>query len=586
MKADKTTAGGNKQQNPGGANADKNKEQDFFSTHMVQPKLTIGPPNDPYEQEADAMAERVVNNESLINAGSKLASGIAQPKLKTRHQVRSKPQLLQQQEGEEMEEPMQAKPLQRAAEEEMEEPLQTRLDLQRKAEEEEMLQEKSTVQRAQAENPVASPELEAKLNSKKGSGRPLPGETNQKMSRAFGADFSHVQVHTGSDAVQMNQELQARAFTRGSDIYFNRGEYDTQSQDGKRLLAHELTHVVQQGGGVNRKIKKKSGESIQKFAQAAAAAPILGLTAEAWGVAANVVGIITAAGSAAAGTYQAVSRGENAFGSLNLPHNLMSEQDKRKLRQIAQFRIINEYVRRFMERPENQGARDSLQGGGGSSGQATPPAGAPGTGNQASSPTPTTEPSAPEQPTGTPTSAQVNQEVLDAVKNAVQIELQTALERATSTKEYEFRWGEDDSRGEGAIGSSEASEDVGVTGYLQFQGIQASMISETLTLSELAKAALGSVPGDGTAVVVHKLMGGNVSGEATWSAWDNLTVNVEGGSAQQSVHENGSIKLIIRTHWYWERWGPDSDSWMENTIHIDDEGKVIIAEESRRWRRD
>ena len=67
------------------------------------------------------------------------------------------------------------------------------------------------------------------------------------MEGAFGTDFSSVRVHTDSSAVQMNKELGAQAFTNGSDIYFNEGKFDTGSSGGQHLLAHELTHTVQQG---------------------------------------------------------------------------------------------------------------------------------------------------------------------------------------------------------------------------------------------------------------------------------------------------------------------------------------------------
>ena len=66
------------------------------------------------------------------------------------------------------------------------------------------------------------------------------------MSNAFGSDFSNVRMHTNSKAQQMNQGMNARAFTHGSDIYFNRGQYQPGSSAGKKLLGHELTHVVQQ----------------------------------------------------------------------------------------------------------------------------------------------------------------------------------------------------------------------------------------------------------------------------------------------------------------------------------------------------
>ena len=67
------------------------------------------------------------------------------------------------------------------------------------------------------------------------------------METRFGADFGQVRVHTGSDAVQMNRDVQAQAFTHGRSIYFGAGRYDPSSTPGRRLLAHELTHVVQQG---------------------------------------------------------------------------------------------------------------------------------------------------------------------------------------------------------------------------------------------------------------------------------------------------------------------------------------------------
>jgi hypothetical protein len=69
------------------------------------------------------------------------------------------------------------------------------------------------------------------------------------MDEAFGTEFSEVRLHTGDEAQAMNRELGARAFTHGRDIYFNRGEFRPETPEGKRLLAHELAHVVQQRGG-------------------------------------------------------------------------------------------------------------------------------------------------------------------------------------------------------------------------------------------------------------------------------------------------------------------------------------------------
>jgi len=121
-------------------------------------------------------------------------------------------------------------------------------------EEDDHIQEKSEVS---AHN-TASSGLQSQLNSSKGGGSAMSKDTASSMGSAFGADFSGVRIHTGSQAVQMNQELGAQAFTHGSDIYFNQGKYDTSSTGGKHLLAHELTHTLQQGGGeVASKIQKQ-----------------------------------------------------------------------------------------------------------------------------------------------------------------------------------------------------------------------------------------------------------------------------------------------------------------------------------------
>ncbi len=111
----------------------------------------------------------------------------------------------------------------------------------------------------QEKGAMVSPNIESKINSLKGSGQPMDVQTKTIMESSFGADFSGVRIHTGSGAVQMSQELNAHAFTVGSDIYFNQGRYQPQTKQGAGLLSHELTHTVQQGAVVQSKsIKRKS----------------------------------------------------------------------------------------------------------------------------------------------------------------------------------------------------------------------------------------------------------------------------------------------------------------------------------------
>ncbi|MEZ4868518.1 MAG: DUF4157 domain-containing protein [Caldilineaceae bacterium] len=88
-----------------------------------------------------------------------------------------------------------------------------------------------------------------RINGARGGGQALDTSVQTKMGESMGADFSGVRVHTGSEAHQLNEQLSAKAFTTGSDIFFREGAYSPQSSSGQELLAHELTHVVQQSTG-------------------------------------------------------------------------------------------------------------------------------------------------------------------------------------------------------------------------------------------------------------------------------------------------------------------------------------------------
>jgi hypothetical protein len=91
-------------------------------------------------------------------------------------------------------------------------------------------------------------------------GRPLDASTRSFMESRFGKDFSQVRVHTDSAAVDAARAVQSRAYTFGQHIVFGSGEYNPTTFKGQELVAHELTHVVQQGGGRNRFIQRKSWE--------------------------------------------------------------------------------------------------------------------------------------------------------------------------------------------------------------------------------------------------------------------------------------------------------------------------------------
>jgi hypothetical protein len=200
---------------------------------LIQRKLTVGAANDPYEQEADRVAAQVMSMPEST------------PKV--------------QRMGEEDEE-IQAKPLaatitplvQRAVAPEEDEELQAKF-IQRESipEEDEELQAKSFNGGNSFEPGL---DFESRLAASQGSGSPLPTPTRQFMEQRFGADFSGVRVHTGNESNQLNHAVGAQAFTHGQNIYFGQDKENMESRAGKQLLAHELTHIVQQTGKTVRRV--------------------------------------------------------------------------------------------------------------------------------------------------------------------------------------------------------------------------------------------------------------------------------------------------------------------------------------------
>ncbi len=216
----------------------------------IQTKLTIGQPGDQYEQEADQVAAQVMSmpEKQQEEPVQRSMEGQEQKELQMKPLASSITPLVQRSAlmpQEEQREELQMQPeIQRQEMPEEEEQLQMQPEIQRQEmpeEEEEMIQAKGSQTDSMAG-------LEQSLSSSKGGGSSLPDETRAFMEPRFGADFSGVRIHTDSTATDMNQRVQAQAFTHGKDIYFNSGKYDPSSNSGKSLLAHELTHVIQQTG--------------------------------------------------------------------------------------------------------------------------------------------------------------------------------------------------------------------------------------------------------------------------------------------------------------------------------------------------
>lgn len=179
----------------------------------LQTKLSIGAVNDPLEHEADAMADKVMSMQQVPPATNTASTAIQRKCAECEEDEEKK---------------VQRKPL------------------------------ASFIQRKESPGgAVASDTISNQIKASKGSGSSMNGHTQTFMQSRFGTDFTDVKIHTGNDAIQMNRELNAKAFTVGNDIYFNEGQYNPNSKDGKHLLAHELTHTVQQGSkNLQKKIQR------------------------------------------------------------------------------------------------------------------------------------------------------------------------------------------------------------------------------------------------------------------------------------------------------------------------------------------
>jgi hypothetical protein len=218
--------------------------QRLVGSLTIQAKMTVNPPGDKYEQEADHVADLVtaapVTQRQEVPEEEEIQTKVQ------RQGIPEEEELLQgklQRQGiPEEEEPIQGK-LQRQEVPEEEE-IQTKLQRQEVPEEEEI----QTKLQRQAETgvPEVTEDIEKRIAAQKGQGQALDVPARTSLESGFGLDFSQVRVHTGAEANQLSRELSAEAFTTGKDIFFKEGSYQPNTEQGRKLVAHELTHVVQQ----------------------------------------------------------------------------------------------------------------------------------------------------------------------------------------------------------------------------------------------------------------------------------------------------------------------------------------------------
>ncbi len=214
----------------------------------LQAKLRIGQPGDVYEQEADRVADAVMRMPEPVMQRQ------VEPEEEKEETLQSKPlanqitpliQMQRQEEPEEEEEMLQAKP----DAEDITQLVQRQIEPE---EEEEELQAKATSGHLSEVNS----NLEYDIQSLKGGGQPLSENDRAFFEPRFGRDFSQVRVHTDANAASTAKAVNARAFTLGQDVVFGAEEYSSGSASGRKLIAHELTHVIQQNVSDNIKLKR------------------------------------------------------------------------------------------------------------------------------------------------------------------------------------------------------------------------------------------------------------------------------------------------------------------------------------------
>jgi len=230
---------------------------------LIQPKLTINPPGDKYEQEADRAARQVVDQTSATGErtvqrqeeeeiqAKPAISAIQRRGMEDEEMQMKQADILQRRgmEDEEMqmkqadilqrqdveEEEMQMKRMDTAQRQEEEEEMQMKPDVQRaeEPEEEEPLQAKSAKAKG---SPRATPGLEASIRQARGGGHALPDNIRAPMEQAFGADFSGIRVYTDSRSDRLNRSVQARAFTTGRDVFSAAGNIIPPAAAGRSYL--------------------------------------------------------------------------------------------------------------------------------------------------------------------------------------------------------------------------------------------------------------------------------------------------------------------------------------------------------------
>ena len=223
------------------------REERLGLKRFIQPKLAVHPIGDPYEVEADRVAEQITAGSA--NAVDADVPSLAPPPPSITPVVQRAEETTSSEEDEKRDDD-------EVRDGEVQRVSAAGADGDDEEDEDAVQRQGARVVRSPAEGRLRR--VERLLAARAGQGRPLPAETRRFMEPRFGVDFSRVRVHTDAEASGMADDLSSLAFAYGHDIYFRAGAYSPGTPAGTRLLAHELTHVVQQGGGARGDVQRAS----------------------------------------------------------------------------------------------------------------------------------------------------------------------------------------------------------------------------------------------------------------------------------------------------------------------------------------
>ena len=203
-----------------------------FGTTSIQAKLTVNKPGDQFEQEADKMADRVMRMSSTTKSAKE----------------EDKIQMQSREDEKVRKEPMPADKLKKKEDDKIQNTAPREDKIQKK--------EKEKLQRKSADvTPAIATHTQSAILNKTSGGQRLAPEVRDFMEPRFNANFSNVRIHSDPEAARLSNQLSARAFTYQNHVFFSSDGYQPGTGEGKQLLAHELTHTIQQGHALQRSPK-------------------------------------------------------------------------------------------------------------------------------------------------------------------------------------------------------------------------------------------------------------------------------------------------------------------------------------------